>query len=75
MFNFAIIIAHDRAQKHLKMVKSRIASRTVALRCDFLLLNPDIYAGPNGTGLVEDFGPDQNYFTRVCLCIRFFTLE
>ena len=42
MLNFAIIIAHDRAQKYVKVVKSLCAhSRTVALRCHFFLLSPD----------------------------------
>ena len=44
MLNFAIIIAYDRAQKYAKVVKLRSAhSRTAALRCDFLLINPVIF--------------------------------
>ena len=35
-----IMIAHYRAQKYIKVVKSRSVSRIVALRYHFLLLNP-----------------------------------
>ena len=42
MFNFAIIIAHKTPLNG--EIAHRIAhSRTVALRCDFLLLNPEYY--------------------------------
>ena len=35
-FNFTIIIAHNLAQKYVKLLKSR----TVALRCDLLAIQP-----------------------------------